>query len=108
MEEARYKIQLRNFAVKMNLPMTISDERTYRILREGITGDLANVGHRYNYAGETRINKHRIEEGERRVVSYETTLIPLRSSLYLYLLILVSPAVVSVSNVSQTSCKTFA
>jgi hypothetical protein len=73
-ELARVKIQTRKFALKMNLPMTITNEKTYHVLRDGITGGLANVGHRYNFAGETMINKFRIEVvgGEKRVISYDT------------------------------------
>jgi hypothetical protein len=69
-ELVRVKIQTRKFALKMNLPMTITNEKTYHVLRDGITGGLANVGHRYNFAGETFINKFRIEvaHGEKRVI----------------------------------------
>jgi hypothetical protein len=54
---ARYKIQLKKYCLMNNLPMTLTDEVTYHILRDGITGGLSNVGHRFNYAGITKINK---------------------------------------------------
>ncbi|KAA6315663.1 MAG: hypothetical protein EZS28_055384, partial [Streblomastix strix] len=34
-------IKMRQYAIKHNLPMTISDERVYKLLRECITGGLA-------------------------------------------------------------------
>jgi hypothetical protein len=68
-------VQLRKYALKYNLPMTLSDEKTYHILRDGITGGLANVGHRYNYAGETKINRFYWEsngDGTNKMVSRDT------------------------------------
>jgi hypothetical protein len=56
-EETMYKIQMRRYAILHKLPMTLTDETTYHILRDGITGGLTNVGHRFNYAGITKINK---------------------------------------------------
>jgi hypothetical protein len=53
----RCKTQLRKYCLFNNLPMTIADETTYHILRDGITDGLSNVGHRVNYAGITHINK---------------------------------------------------
>ncbi|GHU18930.1 hypothetical protein FACS189472_07970 [Alphaproteobacteria bacterium] len=47
-ESVKLRVQTRLFALKYNLPMTITDKKIYRILRDGITGGLANVGHRYN------------------------------------------------------------
>ncbi|KAA6356564.1 MAG: hypothetical protein EZS28_047909, partial [Streblomastix strix] len=49
--------------------MPITNEDNYRILRNGITGGLANVIHRYNIKGETHINKMKLEEG--KVLSYD-------------------------------------
>jgi hypothetical protein len=63
-EKVREKIQMRKYALKENLPMTLSDEVTYRILRDGITGGLATVGHRVNLAGVTKINKYHITGGK--------------------------------------------
>jgi hypothetical protein len=47
-ESTRLNIQLRNYALKYNLPMTLSqkDEYAYHILRTGITGGLSLVMHR--------------------------------------------------------------
>jgi hypothetical protein len=56
----QFKIQLRKYCVKNNLPMTLSDEVTHHILRDGITGGSSDVGHRFNIAGETKINKFEI------------------------------------------------
>ncbi|KAA6402982.1 MAG: hypothetical protein EZS28_001487 [Streblomastix strix] len=43
-------IKMRQYAIKHNLPMTISDERIYKLLRECITGGLAALFHRENIA----------------------------------------------------------
>ncbi|KAA6356573.1 MAG: hypothetical protein EZS28_047900, partial [Streblomastix strix] len=49
--------------------MPITNEDTYHILRNGITGGLANVIHRYNIKGETHINKMKLEKN--KVISYD-------------------------------------
>ncbi|KAA6312953.1 MAG: hypothetical protein EZS28_055838, partial [Streblomastix strix] len=36
--------------------MTLVNQEVYQIIRKDITGGLSNVLHRYNVAGETRIN----------------------------------------------------
>jgi hypothetical protein len=69
-EGFKLRVQMNLFAKKNNLPMTLNDERTYHILREGITGGLANVGHRFNFAGITKINKYKIVDG--KVLSIDT------------------------------------
>jgi hypothetical protein len=55
---AKLSIQLRNYALINNLPMTLAqkDEYAYHILRAGITGGLSFVMHRMNLKGITRIN----------------------------------------------------
>jgi hypothetical protein len=63
-EVAKLKIQMRKYAIKNNLPMTITEEKIYHVLRDGVTGGLANVGHRFNYAGVTKINKYHIQDGK--------------------------------------------
>jgi hypothetical protein len=71
----QFKIQLRKYCVKNNLPMTLSDEVTYHILRDGITGGLSNVGHRFNVTGETKINKFEIvkyDDGSYHAFSVDT------------------------------------
>ncbi|KAA6378633.1 MAG: hypothetical protein EZS28_025840 [Streblomastix strix] len=53
-----------------SLPMTITDEEIYQILRSGITGGLSQVMHRYNVAGETKINQFKFING--KVISQDT------------------------------------
>ncbi|KAA6365060.1 MAG: hypothetical protein EZS28_039413, partial [Streblomastix strix] len=53
-----------------SLPMTITDEEVYQILRSGITGGLSQVMHRYNVAGETKINQLKFVNG--KVISQDT------------------------------------
>ncbi|KAA6378289.1 MAG: hypothetical protein EZS28_026184, partial [Streblomastix strix] len=47
---ASLHIKMRQYAIKHNLSMTISDERIYKLLQECITGGLAAVFHRENIA----------------------------------------------------------
>jgi hypothetical protein len=56
-EEARVLIQANRYALQKSLPMTITNEAVYWIIRKGITGGLANVMHRTNLKGITHINK---------------------------------------------------
>ncbi|KAA6389833.1 MAG: hypothetical protein EZS28_014641 [Streblomastix strix] len=44
----RLVIHLKNFCLLKSLPMTITDEEIYQILRSRITGGLSQVMHRYN------------------------------------------------------------
>jgi hypothetical protein len=48
-------VQRRKFCLLNNLPMPITDEVTYKILRVAVTGGISNVGHRINIAGLTHI-----------------------------------------------------
>ena len=66
----RLRIQLRNYALIKNLPMTITQDEVYYKLRESITGGLSNVQHRYNVQNETHINHFKYEDG--KVISYDT------------------------------------
>ncbi|KAA6364526.1 MAG: hypothetical protein EZS28_039947 [Streblomastix strix] len=66
----RLVIQLKNFCLMKSLPMTITDEEIYQILRSGITGGLSQVMHRYNVAGETKINQLKYING--KVISQDT------------------------------------
>jgi hypothetical protein len=50
--------------------MTLNDETIYRILRDGIAGGLTNVGHRFNYAGITKIDKLPIEKRNHQTYVY--------------------------------------
>jgi hypothetical protein len=71
-DEAKLDVQLRKFAVKNHLPTTIGAgdvsyskaEKTYHLLRNGITGGLSNVMHRVNIAGETKINHFITKSGK--------------------------------------------
>jgi hypothetical protein len=54
---SRVKIQIRNFALQNNLPMTLTNKETIQHLEEAEYGGLSNVMHRINIAGETKINK---------------------------------------------------
>ncbi|KAA6362051.1 MAG: hypothetical protein EZS28_042422 [Streblomastix strix] len=56
---ASLHIKMRKYAIKHNLPMTISDERIYKLLRECITGGLAAVFHRENIAGRSKFNSEK-------------------------------------------------
>ncbi|KAA6380366.1 MAG: hypothetical protein EZS28_024107 [Streblomastix strix] len=51
--EARLMIQLRRFALKNGLPMTISDQQVYQLCRRDMTGGISYVAHRQNIAGQT-------------------------------------------------------
>lgn len=66
----RLRIQLRNYALLKNLPMTITNDEVYHKLRDSITGGLSNVQHRYNIKGETHINHFKYESGT--MISYDT------------------------------------
>jgi hypothetical protein len=46
----QFKIQLRKHFIMDNLPITLSDEVTYHILRDGIIGGSSNVEHCFNIA----------------------------------------------------------
>ncbi|KAA6364323.1 MAG: hypothetical protein EZS28_040150, partial [Streblomastix strix] len=66
----RLKIQLKRYYLAKGLPCPITSEDTYHVLRNGITGGLANVIHRYNIKGETHINKMMLED--MKVISYDS------------------------------------
>jgi hypothetical protein len=55
----KFYIQLRKFAVKNYLPMTLckGQEELYKFIRGGIVGGLSNVHHRENIRGKTVIQK---------------------------------------------------
>jgi hypothetical protein len=73
-ETVRLSIQLKNFAMKFDLPMTLSkkDEYAYHILRKGITGGLSYVQHRYNIKDITKINHFVIDIDHHTVWSIDT------------------------------------
>ncbi|KAA6386777.1 MAG: hypothetical protein EZS28_017696 [Streblomastix strix] len=64
-------IKIRQYAIKNNLPMTISDERIYNLLRECVTGGLAAVFHRDNSADKTHINELNYDEQSNKVISQD-------------------------------------
>ncbi|KAA6379203.1 MAG: hypothetical protein EZS28_025270 [Streblomastix strix] len=55
-KQMKLMIQLRKYSILKQLPMTLVNQDVYTIIRKNITGGLSNVLHRYNVAGETRIN----------------------------------------------------
>ena len=55
-EEARLYVNLKKYCQLHNLPMTITNDDVYHLLRDGITGGMSNVLHRLNIKGETPIN----------------------------------------------------
>ncbi|KAI5546883.1 CBG23764 family [Trichomonas vaginalis G3] len=63
-EIVRLRVNLRNFAIKYNLPMTLDSFEAYHILRNGITGGLSNVQHRINMKNVTHINKLTYDNGK--------------------------------------------
>ncbi|KAA6388753.1 MAG: hypothetical protein EZS28_015721 [Streblomastix strix] len=54
--QMKLMIQLRKYALFKQLPMTLTSDEGYKLLRKGITGGISNVMHRYNVAGKTKIN----------------------------------------------------
>ena len=68
--EARLLIQLRNYCIENNLPMTLKNETACEIIREGITGGLSIVHHTVNIKGKTHINHLKYEN--KKVISYDT------------------------------------
>ncbi|KAA6384063.1 MAG: hypothetical protein EZS28_020411 [Streblomastix strix] len=69
--EARLMIQLRRFALKYGLPMTISDQQVYKLCRRDLTGGISYVAHRENIAGQTKINKFIYERASNTVHSFD-------------------------------------
>ncbi|KAA6368099.1 MAG: hypothetical protein EZS28_036374, partial [Streblomastix strix] len=69
--EARLMIQLRRFALKYGLPMTISDQQVYQLCRRDLTGGISYVAHRENIAGETKINKFIYDKYSNSVHSFD-------------------------------------
>ncbi|KAA6401879.1 MAG: hypothetical protein EZS28_002597 [Streblomastix strix] len=55
-KQMKLMIQLRKYSLLKQLPVTLVNQKVYQIIRKNITGGLSNVLHRYNVAGETRIN----------------------------------------------------
>ncbi|KAA6402765.1 MAG: hypothetical protein EZS28_001710 [Streblomastix strix] len=68
---ASLHIKMRQYAIKHNLLMTISDERIQKLLRECITGGLAAVFYRENSAGKTHINELTYGEQQNKVISQD-------------------------------------
>jgi hypothetical protein len=64
------KIQIHKYALLNNLPFTIDNEKVYHLLRNGITGGIANVHNKYTKAGETKINKLEMKNG--KIISKDT------------------------------------
>jgi hypothetical protein len=65
-------IQLRKYALFKQLPMTLISDEGYQLLRKGITGGISNVMHRYNIAGETRINHYQYDKENKCIYSIDS------------------------------------
>ncbi|KAA6399148.1 MAG: hypothetical protein EZS28_005323 [Streblomastix strix] len=65
--EQQYK-----YTLFKQLPMTLTSDEGYQLLRKGITGGISNVIHRYNIAGETRINHFEFDQENKCVYSIDS------------------------------------
>ena len=68
----RLRIQLKKYCKLNQLPTTLTNEREYFDLREGITGGLSMVMHRLNLRGITKINRFKYNDESNKVISYDT------------------------------------
>ncbi|KAA6372313.1 MAG: hypothetical protein EZS28_032160 [Streblomastix strix] len=68
---ASLHIKMRQYAIKHDLPMTISKQRIKKLLRECITGGLAAVFIKENIAGKTHINELTYDEQSNKVISQD-------------------------------------
>ena len=66
----RLRIQIKKYCKLHHLPMTISNEKEYYRLRNGITGGLSNVMHRVNIRGKSTI--HRFEFDKQNNTGYDS------------------------------------
>ncbi|KAA6385685.1 MAG: hypothetical protein EZS28_018787 [Streblomastix strix] len=101
-------IKMRSYVIKHNLPMTVSDERIYKLLRECITGGLAAVFHRENIADKTHINELNYDEQTNKVISQDNENVAIHiialdgNSLYLS-----SYSGVKNQNIPYTDCRMY-
>jgi hypothetical protein len=70
LELAKLHVQLKKFMIYNNLPSPPTDQEAVKLLEDGKTGGLANVMHKVNKAGETKINHLFYEKG--KVISRDT------------------------------------
>ncbi|KAA6362105.1 MAG: hypothetical protein EZS28_042368, partial [Streblomastix strix] len=70
--QMKLMIQLRKYALFKQLPMTLTSDEGYQLLRKRITGGISNVMHRYNIAGETKINHFEFDQENRCVYSIDS------------------------------------
>ncbi|KAA6404137.1 MAG: hypothetical protein EZS28_000340 [Streblomastix strix] len=70
--QMKLMIQLRKYALFKQLPMTLISDEGYHLLRNGITGGLSQVMHRYNIAGQTKINHFEFDKEDRCVYSIDS------------------------------------
>ncbi|KAA6374352.1 MAG: hypothetical protein EZS28_030122 [Streblomastix strix] len=70
--QMKLMIQLRKYALFKQLPMTLINDDIYKLVRRGITGGLSTVIHRYNIAGETRINHYEYDKENKCVYSIDS------------------------------------
>jgi len=72
--KVKFEINIKRFALSRGLPFTLDQfhEKAYHIIRDGITGGLANVHHRVNIKGSTLINKLKYDEKTNTITDYDT------------------------------------
>jgi hypothetical protein len=73
LEEVQLEVQLLTYAKQHNFPTTITEEKVINLVREGVTGGLSFVAHRYNFACQTPINRIYFYEVLNKAVSKDTT-----------------------------------
>ncbi|KAA6377211.1 MAG: hypothetical protein EZS28_027262 [Streblomastix strix] len=70
--QMKLKVQLKKYALFKQLPMTLTSDEGFQLLRKGIIGGISNVMHRYNIAGETRINHFEFDQENKCVHSIDS------------------------------------
>ncbi|KAA6386198.1 MAG: hypothetical protein EZS28_018277 [Streblomastix strix] len=70
--QMKLMIQLRKYALFKQLTMTLTSNEGYQLLRKGITGGISNVMHRYNVAGETKINHFEYDQENKCIYSIDS------------------------------------
>ncbi|KAA6398613.1 MAG: hypothetical protein EZS28_005858 [Streblomastix strix] len=71
-KQMKLMIQLRKYALFKQLPMTLTRDERYQLLCKGIIGGTSKVMHRYNIAGETRINRFEFDQENKCVYSIDS------------------------------------
>lgn len=63
---------IKKYAYFKQLPMTLTSDEGYQLLCKGITGSISNRMHRYNIAGETKINHFEYNKENKYVYSIDS------------------------------------